>query len=346
MLKWILRIAYAFLLIIVAVFVFREADADRRLSYLTDNANEYYETDNLDGYISEFMVATSRSYYIETPLYQAVSSEAGKEFRLSIFHTRAVTKQGEVDVLTFTLTNLNINVTPENALNYAENENLIRVRVNLNFSNDEGRIYQDYNLKGETVAITSFVSLGAHIPIEISIGENKGVSLFGLSDGTAPTLDSITLELVDYSENKKQGTITYLASIANDPTKEALYGVVDNLVIGEGTFPNYVNKNDDNVVTESLVSTSFNGEAARYNIGDIYEEDTDLVNIISTDLSLLDSYRGIVIKYFVIFGIIAVIVTYLLFFLKPTINYYKDRKYEKMMAEREIEVEPIFQDQD
>lgn len=344
MIKWILRIVYAFLLIVVAVFVFREADADRRLTYLVGNANSHYEEGNLDEYIDEFMVATSRSYYISKPLYQATSTEDGAEFTLSIYHTRAVTKQGQVDVLTFVLSNIDITPEPVNPENYENDNNLIRVRLNLNFDQKNGHIYQDYNLSGHSMAITSTVSLGAHIPLEISIGENEGQSLFGLSEGTSPVLDSITIELIDFSSLENKGEVTHLASIENDDTNLEHYNVLDNLFIGEASFPDYNSDSNPDITKEALVSSKFNGNASRFNIGDIYDEDSDLVTVIETDLTLLDEYNNILINYFVISGIITLVVTYLLFFLKPTINYVRNRRYLKNVSDNDDEIEPIFKD--
>lgn len=343
MLKWVLRIAYALLVILLAVFVYREADAKRRLDYLKNEAMDYYNEGDLDNYFKEFMVATSRDKYIEKPLYQAISSEENLEFTLSIFHTRAVTNQGEVDVAAFVLSNLDIRVTPLNEENYLNDTNLVRIRVNINLS--EGHIYQDYNLEGKSLALTSTSSLGAAIPIELSIGEKDNISLFGLSSGTAIRIESITIELIDHSKLENVGEVSHIAKLENDSSLEEQFEVVDYLTRDEASFPIYDGEEDEMVEVNALVSTKFNGEAFRYNVGEqIYNGDSSDENVIYSNLDNLRSYNGVIYRYFTIFAVIIVIVTYLLFFLKPTIKHIRKRKFAKTVNDNENKIEPIFKD--
>lgn len=343
MLKWILGIIYAFVLIIISVFIFREADAERRLSYLHDYAQQYYESDDLDNYMYHYTIATSRHAYISTPLYQAVSDVEGSSFVFSLFHTNAVTEKGSVDVIATTLSHLDIDVIPQNIENYEAEPNLIRIRLNINL--DEGHLYQDYSLEGESLAITSNASLGAHIPIEFSVGHNEpGVSLFGLSEGTATTIDSITLEILDYTEEVNNPKVSYLAHIVDSKDNSTSLGFVDHFEVREVEVPLFSDRSK-NTTVETLVSTSFVGDANWFDIGQIYESSSPEFEIIIVEKALLKPYDQIIVRYFVIYGVIAVILTYLLFFLKPTISYIRKRKAQAALEDYSTE-DAIFKEHD
>lgn len=336
--KWILGIIYAFVVVIGAVFIFREADAEQRLTYLKDHGNAYYDEGDLDSFMYEFMVATSRESYIKTPVYQAKSTTNGKVFTLSIFHTKAVTNQGVVSVLTITLSHLNITVEPINLENYLEDNNLVRIRININF--DEGHIFQDYSLEGETLAITSSTTLGAHIPIEFSVGHNEpGQSLFGLSSGTTKYIDSISLEVLDYSENIKDPEVTYLAYLENTNDLETQIGIKDTLDTQTVDVPVYNNREETTTV-ETLVSQSFVGDATWYDIFDTYET----YDPVLVEQTLLNPYQKIIVRYFLIYGGVVLVATYLLFFLKPTLRYIRRKKHEKIYEDRP-QNEAIFKDE-
>lgn len=343
MLKWILRIGYIFLVILGLAFVNREADSEKRLKYLNEQGMPYYYEDRVDEYFEHFMIATSRTKYLKVPVYQAVSNEEGAKFKISFYHTRAETKQGKADILTIVLSDINIKVNPNDNDNYLKNSNNIRLRLNLNFN--QGHIYQDYNLKGESLALTSTSTLGAAIPIEISIGEKDNEKLFGISEGTASILESVTLELIDNTSDSSLNKTTPIAKLINDNSDTEMFGVIDYLVKSEISFPVYSDGDvKEELIVESLISTKFNGLPDKYDIGKIYDDVNQADVIVITNQDKLKTYNKVVNKYYVFYALIVIVVTYLLFFLKPTISYFKRKKSLSNTEEDTNKEEAIFKD--
>ena len=159
-----------------------------------------------------------------------------------------------------------------------QNQTLIRIRLNINL--DEGHLYQDYSLEGKSLAITSNASLGAHIPIEFSVGHNEpGVSLFGLSEGTATTIDSITLEILDYTEEVNNPKVSYLAHIVDSKDNSTSLGFVDHFEVREVEVPLFSDRSKIQLL-KLLFQHRFVGDANWYDIGQIYESSSPEFEII------------------------------------------------------------------
>ena len=342
MLKWIGRIFYVIIIVFIAIIVYREADNERRLTYLEDNSIEYYKADDIENYINEYMIATSRDKYIKKALYQGVSTEPGKTFTLSAFHNMSISNRDEIQVLTFVLHNLDLDFKPINEENYLVNNNLLAVRLGLNFA--DSQILQEFNFDGEILAGGTNYALGLHLPLEVIIGVNdSGRPYYQVGNNIHYELEMITLEIVDYTENLNDPTVTYLASFSNNESLDNNFQVEDELVLGSGLFRDYTKDVITDFYTDSLVSTKFITRAANYNLSEMYQSGSR-VTLVNIDGDKLSEYNSIIFRWMVSYSLIVIVITYLLFFLKPTINYFKNRKIQKISEANEGKIEPIFKE--
>lgn len=323
MLKWFLRILYAFIVVIIGIMVLNEGFANKRLTYLEENAQTHFDENNMDSYLAEYNVAAERYRYVEQPLYNAVSNDSIFGFEFSIYHTQVAVKDGSANVLVFILHNLDINEPPLNEEEFDKNNNLVRIRVSMQFEN--GLYQQDYNLDGNIMPLPSPYAMDVAIPMEIQVVENgeEGKS-FKVDEGITGKLEEVKFELIDSTLYENEPKRTIFAVFKSNDTVEEKYLVHEELI--KDTVITTDHNNETVELTNTLTSKLFNGTIERFDVEYLYDEENPDITIGISDLSKLNSYNSIVVKYVSIFLIIAIIITYLLFFLNPTIKYFKNKK--------------------
>lgn len=340
MLKWFLRILYAFVVIIIGIVVLNEAFANKRLTYLEENAQPHFVENDMDSFMEEYYVAASRNQYIDKPLYRANSNDPNYKFSFSIYHSQAFLKDGNANVLAFVLHNLDMNIQPLDVEEFDKNNNLIRIRVSMQFEN--GLVQQDYNLDGHIMPLPTPYSMDVSIPMEIQVVENEeGGKVFGINEGVTGKIEEIKFEIIDstlYEDEPKRVIFAVLQTNANTTDKHL---VEENIVTGQVTT---LNHEGDEVVIDTLRADLFNGDVLRYDLADYYENTPLGVTILESELDKLDEYNGIIVKFLSIFILIALAVTYLLFFLNPTIKYFRNKRAENVMKDAKTN-KSLFRDQ-
>lgn len=339
--KWLLRILYGFLVVIAGLFVMSEADAAKRMKYLEDNAQEYYDNDDIGSYMENFFIAAGRTKYIEEPIYSAVSNDDKYKFKFSVYETRVEGKDDNVDVVVFALSNLDLDVTPVDQESFDKNNNLIKVRVNIEFANYPTAV--DYSLEGKSIPFNLNDSIDVFIPFEVVLGENEdGEKMFSLRDKLTDEIEAITLDIVDLTAatSEVEPTITTFArfSNSNHAEKTGVSEVLTKRTVTLGT-------GDEAREVELMDADLFNGSAERFDLESVYETNDESV-VATPDLDLLKPYNSTVVKYASIYIGVVILITYLLFLLKPTIQYFKGKRSQKAIESRpEISEEQIFKDE-
>lgn len=327
MLKWFLRILYAFVVIIIGIVVLNEAFANKRLTYLEENAQSHFLEDDMDLFMEEYYVAGSRNRYIQTPLYRANSNDANYKFSFSIYHSQAAVKDGNANVLGFVLHNLDLNIQPLNQEEFDKNNNLIRIRVSMQFEN--GLVQQDYNMDGHIMPLPTPYSMDVTIPMEIQVVESEnGNKVFNVNEGVTGKIEEIKFEVIDATNYEEEPKRIIFAVLQTNDNVTDKHKVEETLITGQVTTLNHEEKE---VIIDVLKAELFNGEADRYDLEADYENTPAGITIIESELNKFDAYNGIVVKFLAIYILIGLAVTYLLFFLNPTIKFFRNKRAEKVM---------------
>lgn len=333
MLKWILRILYAIFIVVIGIFVYNEAMINRRVKYLEEHAQEHYNNNEISKYLDEYYVAAERTEYLINPLYSATSTQEDYSFDFSIYHSRVKINDNYLNVIGFLVHNININVEVNDLENYEENHNLLRFKTNIKYSNPLNSTVHEMNFEGAYMPTNQPYSMGVPIPIEVQIGENDAKQpVFLLGETVVSDIESIEFSLIDSSLDLENPTETLIAVLeSNKDTEQTSYlNIEEELSLKPYTYITKDEEGEDvEVTTDVLQAELFNGLADRYEVSELYETE----EVGTTDIDLLNQYDNIVFKFMGIYFIAVGVLTYLLFFIKPTINYFQGRKFRKSLNE-------------
>lgn len=297
------------MVVVIGVGVVNMADSKRRMNYLEDKAQSHYENNDIDAYMQEFFVAVSRDKYITKPVYKASSNDEKYKFDFSIYHSKLISKNEDANVLVLALSNLDIKIDPVDIDNYNKDNNLIKIVINIEFANFKGK--STYTLKGMQFPLESSVPMDVFVPMEFLMATNdSGQSFFSQEGKLTDSIRTITFEIEDNTSTIKNAPplITKFAQFTSSTYEEKL-DVIDIL-----------EKSPEGI----LKSTKFNGNAYRYSLDDVYANDS-LDNITMIDTDLLKPYSTVMTKYTVIYVSVIVVISSLLFFYKPVLNYIRSK---------------------
>lgn len=335
MLKWFLRILYAFLVLIIGFFVYNEALINRRIKYLEEHAQASYDLNNMDEYLENYYVAAGRSEYLVTPLYTASSTKANYEFDFSIYHSKIITGDKTVSVVGFTLHNLNLNIVPEDLKKYEANNNLIKINMTIKYNHPNQISVHDINQNGHYMPSGQPYSMGVTVPLEVEVTKSElDVPVFIIRDKIVSDIESIKISVIDSSASLEKPNEELIAILNSNKVKDDqnYYNVREELVDLPYTVEVINDEGEKEEQTINVLQSSlFNGVASRYDVGNQYETS----NVSVVDGSLINQYNGIIAKFLAIYILVIVVVTYLIFFLKPTINYFRDKNLYKKIESKE-----------
>src|SRR5690554_1409616 len=130
--KWIGRIFYIALVLIVGFFVLRLSQINSQVKYYNENAAEYLLEDDRENYISRYMTANLIDTYLKEPVYLAQSDETNSfEFEFAVYHLKVTGSEQESTYLAFYFNEITFDY--ENLLDdyekYEENNNLAAILI-------------------------------------------------------------------------------------------------------------------------------------------------------------------------------------------------------------------------
>lgn len=203
--------------------------------------------------------------------------------------------------------------------NYESNKRLVALEYRLKFENIDEVI--KYNISIEARYRTP-VNLMNVVDGEFYFNGTEKNKVVGKK---SKKLNKIEIVLVDHTETKgaddKKIKETNLLTVNNND--EAVMGTKDALVMNDKNF---------------LETNNFNGNVTGFDLEKNYNDDSKVVVI---DTSLIKPYNKYMIKPIVIFSLIAVVVLYVVFLFKPTMNFIEQKrkaKRAKDTSKEEIEV--------
>ncbi|VEU81152.1 hypothetical protein [Haploplasma axanthum] len=312
--KWIGRVLYGIVVVIIGMMVVRYANMNKQVKYYNSGI-DYLKNGQIEEYMEVYMTATMVESYLKDPIYHAKSEDEAFPFEFSVYQA----KVGENKYLVFFL--------KDNGINYKElvsdkekyNEDKVIIRLNIFMNGEESPITDYYPASIDKRLPISLVAQNFNDKKEMVFSYQVMVDKKNQVKETSK-IDKFELVFEDYTKVEKEDD--------KPITKKVASIVSDDEVEMSKTF-DLLKKEDD-----VLQASGFNGSINEFNKDALYDDSSNLGKLRVDDFK---KYQKIVTNTVVVFALIATVITYLIFFLKPTINYINDRKYQKKAAE-EIEV--------
>lgn len=318
--KWIGRIFYIALVLIIGFFVLRFSQINAQVKYYNEKAAPYLLEDDREGYIPRYMTANLIETYLKDPVYLAQSSDSNDfEFEFAIYHLKIFGEEQDVTYLAFYFNEITFDY--ESLLNdfekYEENTNLAAISIEVKMKDVE-------ELSSEYYPLDASFRMPV-ILLQQVIDENKDpvfsfqVVLEGDSEYTvkeSTEIEKISLVLSDLTS----------AEEADEPTRT---------IIAEFTSDvNNTMENSDELITQDniIISTDFNGDIDSYVLDELYKDANNLGITFRDDL---DVYLKGVTKSLLIYGLIVVGLTFIIFFLRPLLNHIDNKKTLRRREEQQ-----------
>lgn len=317
--KWIGRILYLLVVFIVSFFVYMFSLAQKYYKFFETNMIELNETYDRERYIQTLMTdEILLTSYLKDPIYIATSEEEGRKFEFGIYQFKYESKDltNYVSAIFFKDLGIEEMVEISQDENYINNPNLVQYKLSLYYNNDETPAIGYINSYYLNQKMFYFATIG-EFEGNINYSFNQSV------DGNQTTInkDLLTKIEVDLVNSLKEDVEeTRILEVSHDDMHD---NVGENKII-DGK------------------ATNFNGKVSYHDLKENYQKPTnegeeDLTGILLTEE--LNSYRGITIRTNIIYYSILAVVTYLIYFLRPTINYFRNRKYQKTRQQNIIDAE-------
>lgn len=346
--KWIGRILYTIFALVIGLFVLRFANLNKHYKFYEENGQIAINENNDEKYIQKFLTATLVEKYKKEPVYHLYSNNSTDPFDFYIY--QALVEERSIllfhlPVVTTTKTNEKnekINLYDQHLYDliedkdvYSKNKDYVRITLNIYMATfDENNILvEDEN------------PIGEHLTFDVE-SPTRRMPSFGLLEHVLLTendakVSKFAYRGVDDDENlidKKADAISRIEIILEDFTADSKSEdpVSEKTVLA--TITNDLNGNNGNDVLDlEHNSSGFNGLAEKHNFHAMFETENS-PDVFVNDLSELDSYQGVVTKAVAIYVLILIVLTYIFFFLKPTMAYIQNRKYiqQKELHQNEV----------
>jgi|GEM_PF-3793935 len=326
--KWIGRILYIVFVFIVTLLVIQFAQINGLLNYYENEAVIFLAEENYDreAYIERYMTVNIVDTYLKDPVYLVESDDEKFAFDFAIYQLKVADKDdNEFTYLAFYFNEYEFNY--EELLNdyeaFEENNRLARIGLEIKVAGNSQVIenYFTIDYKNRLALIMFEQVTNDALENVFDYTMNIEAPEEGLVYQTKE-IERITLKLEDFTLSKDQNTDpaeTVIANIVSDQNNDL--SNVDNLVLENGV----------------LTSTNFNGSINSYLLDELYEDEQLLG---STDYDVLDEYQEKSIRKILgIYFIIVIVITFLLFFLKPLKNHINYKRMEKRRRIKQDEAE-------
>lgn len=316
--KFFHRTLYVLVIIFLGIVVYRVRTINIKKDYLKNEGIKYLETNEMDRYMEIYAEAENLDSYIKEPVYSAISKDEVFPFSFKIYHAKTKFKTNN-NILLFYFDDRNIDNLKEkikyeelayNRDYYENNNELIIIRINIYMDDNQlptTNFYYTSLDKRTALAIIGFSEVDDTIKYhhyQMTTENDKKPTI-----RAAERIDKIEIVIEDYTNNDfKEPIRTKIASITTDNNQSN--GI------------DYLTKTDD-----ILKSNNFNGLVTMFDKSKVYENNNDLIYVTTQDF--FKDQKSKVYISLLIYSAIVSIITYLIYFLKPTINYFKNKKLQK-----------------
>lgn len=297
--KWFMRIIFIIFAIILSIMVHFISLAERQYSFLTHNMAELNENYDRTKYIETIMTDNVIvDSYLKDPIYLAVSEEVGFEYELGIYQYRYIERGKELYVSMLYFKDFDIdylNQLKSNSM-YQNNNDLVNIMVSIYYDDLEDPVVGFISTKELEMKPYEFAT--------ITTNDSNEVKYMYLNSNTGQIVERSYISKIEiniYNTLNNNQQITNLTTIEHQE----------------------VNNNEGISQIVAGQASNFNGNVSYQDLSVNYDNDSLLGNILEAELAEFNYIR---VRINVIYYTILVIVTYLIFFLAPTIEYIKFRK--------------------
>lgn len=339
--KWIGRTLYIFLIIVIGVFTIKIAESNRQLSYYNDVVVPYLTNNEKDNYLEGFMTANIASKYLKDPVYQAVSNDPDLPMDLSVYH---VSPNEQTEFLIFYFDDRPANqaggqikypITNQEQYDLQSNEvnNLVSITLNV-YLGDINFLTSDY--------------------YSITIDHRMPVALIQLDKKTETADKEFFFNWMNADKKTELKSASYISKIEvilddktfldETPVEDRVAKLTPLIEITHtddfAFISNDILINDKGV----MKSSNFNGNIDNFDVSNKYSDES---LVVTTNQDPVKPYQKIITKTVTIFVIIVTVITFLLFFFKPLMNYFNNKRDNVEIASDdmiEASAEEIFRD--
>lgn len=299
--KWFGKILYAILIVFMTFFIIQSAYDARSNAYLVENMTN--EWDNEEKFFTGINTLLNLDYITNEPIIPAYVDNTGShKLTVQLYGIGYTDSEGNhLDGLMIYVNNLSIyNLDTDTGLLKKVENPYIKLTI-----------YTDEIVDGEPVSYSGFE------------GQNFAAGFM---------FDQVSAE-VAYDLTKDDGTLANITRIDIDYSDGATVGgelvyKPESLMILSNTAV------DDPVFDDSLKITDFSYDPATYRLQNeitsypVTSEQALALNLFTNRDDLAD-YNWQMIRIYLIYAAFVVIVTYLVFFHKKTVQYVRDKKAAK-----------------
>lgn len=307
--KWIGRVLYVILVVIVSFFVFMISLAKKYDAFLNNNMKELKENYNREKAVATLMTdEINLTNYLKDPIYLATSNEENNQYDFGIYQFNFQYKEENMFITTMYFKAINIKVLEDLMADpkYKDNYNLLQIKIALFYDNSEDSVDKYISADFMQQKLFHFATIGENSAGNISYLYNQ------FNEENKPTLMTNQLiSKIELSIVNKLGTEEEITPLVTINHNEANNNEGINEVINKEA-PNFNGSLDYQMLEEN-----YNNESL---VGELLKDE-------------LNSYNKVAVRTNVIYYIILIIITYLIYFLKPTINYIKGKKVSKEITE-------------
>jgi len=300
MMKIIVRIMYGILVLLTGFVVFSDASFQRTQNFYFDSATKNLEN-NLPEFVHDTMLITGSNRFLKEPIYRLRSEDNEFSFNLTIYHFQQIKNENISSGIMFYVSNLETNEEIDG--------------ISFRFKSEVSNLFVDTNI---TTKINEENVKGNVIdPILFSFDEDTGF-IFNDSNNkkiTLPEIKEIELRTLTIEDG----------DINIDKDVFAIIKHSNHHDIESSNEFQFVRKGN------ILEINSFTGNILDYqSLDEKYELSSGENNVYTTtNLEKIQPYNYLVTRTMSIYIGVVLVSTYLLFFLKPTIDRFKEIKAQK-----------------
>ncbi|VEU81100.1 hypothetical protein [Haploplasma axanthum] len=318
MFKWILRVLYAVLVVIVGFQMYATATNNKNQEFFKKEVLSTYEEGNIDDIVSKSMTAWQSTNYIEKPLYHFSSSEeTDYTFDIGIYSFK-VGRKDEVRygfmIYVYNLEVKNLENKLDDYSAYEKNPGLLGLNVlimgqesNSFIEENLAIVFDGKELKGNVFG-----------PIYLNTGDENYFSyrIDQSSEKKMNQVKTISFSIVDATKETNGRKLNKFAEITANNDLEDKY-IDDTMALGD---------------REYLNTNKFNGDASYYkDINETYNGTSD--SVATVDTTVLSKYNYVVTRTMLLYVGAIILSTFLLFFFKPLMEKLRTKKELKNKEE-------------
>lgn len=294
--KIISRILYVTFTLIIGFIVISDAQLQKVQDFYYDKLLNTLESGEYTDYIDDTMVILGTNRYLIEPVYRYDSNDKDYRFKVLVMHAQTFVKGEYESSLIFYIRDFETTSSDVDGVSFT---------FKTNISNINAELLMNFKFKDKLY--------NGGVLEKVVIEDNQTFTINDYNSGSVNLLEIKEIDLKTFSVDSN-----------NDIVKSDRFAVIKN----NEDFNLEISNEFQFVKRNSILeSANFTGQALNYETLDERYENNN--SFLRPDIEKLKAYNGVVTKTFISYIVVVIIITYLAFFLTPTINKFKNNKENK-----------------